>query len=540
MVLGLGIFLYGMYQLEVGAKDLSARRLRAWLLRSTRTPLTSAASGSALTAILQSSSLVALLVLAFASAGIMPLANAIGVLFGANLGTTFTGWLVAVLGFKLDLEDFALPLIALGGASQVFFNTAPRVRAVGQLILGLGLLLFGLERMKDSVADLPATFDLDSLQGLPAIAYLLIGAAVTAVIQSSSAMLMITLAALNSNLISLAEAAAMVIGANVGTTSTVILGSLSGQVIKRQLAFAHSFFNFSVGIVAFVALLPLLPYLFSWAGLEDPLYSLVAFHSLFNLLGLGIFLPLTRRFADWIERLFARFKEQPSLLKGLPTREPMAAIPVLTEYVRRLWLKVIHLDLSLFDMSVNKLEISSEYKQKLREQGSLTPHFLDNYDNVKRMEGEVLRTVFKIQQQTLTPRQTEVTTRLLETTRSLVYSCKALKDILQNLQLLQADDSKYTAEQFQRQRAYHARLYSQLLNLLLGEHEKAYLQEEVERLLLENDRHQTHMDQLIYSAAEDAQAEDQLLSTQLNVNREIHHAAKNLLRALQSWISVME
>lgn len=538
LVLGLAVFLYGMHQLEVGTKDLSARRLRGWLLHSTRNPVASAGTGTLLTALLQSSSLVGLIVMAFASANILPLVNAIGVLLGANLGTTVTGWLVAVLGFKLNLEDLAMPLIALGGVSQITTATASRLLAAGQLVLGLGLVLLGLSFMKDSVEHLPDIFPVDSLQGHHAIVYLLFGTLLTAIIQSSSAMMIIALAALDSSLVSLPEAAALVIGANLGTTSTLLLASFSGGTVKRQLAFAHFFFNAAVGLVAFFLLVPVLPLFLQRLGLRDPLYSLVTFHTLFNGLGLLAFMPMLPRFSGWIEQLFPRPAHQRSLLDGLPVGEPIAAIPVMAEYIRRLWFRAIKTQLGLFGIHVPELDVNSEIKEALVKSNYLSRDYRENYQRLKAIEGEVLRNAVKIQQQTLTPAQTQTISDLLETTRAIVYASKTLKDIWQNMQLLQIEDTEQTSEQFRRQRQYHVQFYSQLLALLSESGD--YLREEIQRLLLENDRHQQQMDQLIYGSAALPEAEEQLISTQLNVNREIHHATKNFLRALQSWSSVTE
>lgn len=534
LVLGLAVFLYGMHQLEGGVKDLSARRLRDWLLRSTRTPRGSSATGLLLTALLQSSSLVGLMVLAFAAAGILPLVNAVGLLLGANLGTTVTGWLVALLGFKLDLENLAIPLIALGGVSQMSSATASRLLATGQLLLGLGLVLLGLAVMKDSVAGLPEMLSVDSLQGHHAYVYLLFGALLTAIIQSSSAMMIIALAALESGLIVIPEAAALVIGANLGTTSTLLLASLSGANIKRQLAFAHFFFNATVGLLAYFLLLPALSATLARMGPVDPLYTLVSFHTVFNLVGLMIYLPLIKHFSNWIEQLFPNPEHRRSPLDGLPVGEPIAAIPVMVEYVRQLWFRAIKTQLGLFGIPIAELDIYPETKKMLSESNRMSRDYRENYEHLKAMEGEILQKSVKVQQQSLTSAQTGVLTAILETTRAIVYASKTLKDIRQNIQFLQTEESEQAVEQFQRQRRYHLEFYSQLLILLSGENPRDYILDEVERLLLENDRHQSQMDQFIYGNGA-LPPEPDLISTQLNVNREIHHAAKNFLRALQSW-----
>jgi phosphate:Na+ symporter len=225
VVFGLGIFLYGMSRLEAGISQLADARLRAWLRRGTNSRIGSVTTGILATALLQSSSMISLLVLAFASAGILPLINAIGILLGANLGTTFTGWIVALFGFKLELEAVALPIIGSSAFVFVLSKRASSITHFAMAMLGIGFLLFGLSIMKSSMEDLPQAFDVSLLQGHHPAIYLLFGVIITFVVQSSSAVMMMALAALNAGFIQLPEAAALIIGADLGTTSTTVLGS---------------------------------------------------------------------------------------------------------------------------------------------------------------------------------------------------------------------------------------------------------------------------------------------------------------------------
>ncbi len=537
LLVGLGIFLYGMHQLENGAKELSGRRLKNWILRSTRSPLASVASGTALTAILQSSSLVGLVVLAFASAGAIPLINAVGVLLGANLGTTFTGWLVTTLGFKLDLEQFALPLIALTGVSQIVWQAPKRAHAIGKVFLGLGLLLFGLSTMKDSVADIPAALNFTTLQGFNPFVYLLIGTAVTALIQSSSAMMILTLTALHAGLVTLPEAAAMVIGADLGTTSTVLLGSITGGAVKRQLAMAHLLFNLIVDVAAFFLFLPFLPTVFAALHLYDPLYGLVAFHSFFNFAGLLVFVPLIVPFTHWLTRLVKTPADEISPLANIRVVVPETALPMLHQALLRLWGRVIITNAKHFAIKVNHFHLEPVIIEQLPAQTFIEQNFIDNYAAIKDSEGEIMQFVAKAQQLTLTQEQSEDLSSVIEAARAMVYSCKTLKDIVANLQMLQ-DDTEQTEDQFKNQREYHLSLYKELLNLVYGEHPAGYVLEECDALYGENDKHQQVMDKRIYQSAIYHRDDPSFLSTQLNVNREVHHSAKNLLRGLKIWIQL--
>lgn len=547
LVFGLGIFLYGMSCLEAGLRDISSTRLKGWLLQFTATPLSSASFGVAITTLLQSSSMVSLLVLAFASAGMLPLYNSIGVLLGANVGTTATGWLVATLGFKLDLEELAVPLFGIGCLSQVLFNVATRWRAVGKLILGLGLLLYGLALMKSSVANLPQSWDITLLSAQPAILYLFVGIIITAIIQSSSATMMLTLTALHAGLIDLPGAAALVIGADIGTTSTTVLGSLTGSVIKKQLALAHILFNLIVDLGAFFLLLPLLPELLNWLSISDPLYSLVAFHSCFNLLGLLFFLPFLKPFSRWIGHRFNGLETPAPSIQSMPTEIPEAALSAMMRHVHSIWLQALINNLQHFKLTTTGFDVqihneTPSYLPIENTNGAWQQH----YELIKDHEDELMKFSLRLQQQPLNEEQAQQLVQLLEVIRSLVYACKTLKDIHHNLQHLRHSDNTTANTLFSLQQQFHLDFYRQLAALMNNKHTADYLHEEIETLLTANDQHYQTMNARVYATAnyqdktgnEVLIDDDAQLSTQLNVNREIHHANKSLIQSLQQWLNL--
>ena len=194
---GLAIFLFAMRDLERGIRLASGEGLKSWIVERTNTAVSAAGYGVLVTAIMQSSSMVSLIVLAFVSAEIMPLFSGIGVVLGANLGTTVTGWVVTVVGFKMDLEAMVIPLLGLGAACRLNYVKSERIAGVGVALFGFGLLIFGLDIMKNSVAGISDVIDINSLKDLPAWVYLLVGLLLAAIMQSSSAVMIITLSMLN-------------------------------------------------------------------------------------------------------------------------------------------------------------------------------------------------------------------------------------------------------------------------------------------------------------------------------------------------------
>lgn len=532
--LGLAIFLYGMHELERGIRKLSDARLRYWLRNSTGTSFGSVLTGIFTTAILQSSSMVSLMVLAFAAAGILPLVNSVGIILGANLGTTLTGWIVATLGFKLNLEAVSLEVFASGAAVIVLLGRYRRLRYLAIAVVGLGLLLFGLGLMKSSMEALPEVWNVERLQNQPAIVYLLLGLALAALIQSSSAVMMMALGALNAGILSLPEAAALIIGADLGTTSTTALGSLVGGAIKKQLAMAHFLFNLIVDSIAFLVLLPLLPVLIATLGIEDPLYSLVAFHTVMNLLGLCAFIPFINPFTAFLVKHIGQQSDDSSILQKVPTEITDAALAALSQAVRELVTRACYASTQLIHSPFieNELPRDSDWARRLQEKG-----FDENYESLKQSEGEILKFSIRTQAQPLSVAQTLTIDRLVRATRSIVYAVKTLKDIEHDLSSLRFGDHRAMKELYARQQTYIETTSRELIRLLEDGHAILYAQEKLEELKSRNDAHQNDMNRFVHTHAQSLFADKQTLSIELNVNWEVHHSYKALIGAIQDLLS---
>jgi phosphate:Na+ symporter len=534
LLIGLGIFLFGMMVLERSIETLSGRWVKVWLKRSTNNSLSSIFAGTTITAIVQSSSMVSLVVLAFASAGIIPLFNAIGVLLGANLGTTFTGWIVATLGFKLNLTAAALPAIGVGSLIQVFGDKRTKIKAAGAMVFGLGLLLLGLSLMKDAVGNLPQQIELETLANIGPFSFLLLGIVLTAIIQSSSASMMIALTALHSGIIDLPAAAALVIGADLGTTSTTILGSLNGSAIKRQLALAHLLFNVFVDMLAFLLLLPALPWLLQWFDMSDPLYSLVLFHSTFNLFGLCIFVPILHPYAKWIGQRFVSDKPSSALI-DVPTEVPEVAIKACQQHTNALLFTAVNLNLRNLKLNIPPQSPSVTGQELFNANHEHSQSFERRYETLKQREGELLHYASQLQQQPLNNNQSNTINTLLSCTRYAVYSVKTLKDIRANLMELR-HAMEPTLQDFSLE--YQADLrpfYEQLLTLLTQPHDENYLKEQLLLLNRQNEQLNQQLDSKIRNHGGLNNIESEQLSTLLNINREIWHSGSNLIQALTCW-----
>lgn len=324
---GVGLFLLGMQVLTDALRQLASRQMRAILARFTTSPLTGTLTGAVTTAVIQSSSATMVTVIGFVGAGLMSFPHALGVIYGANIGTTMTGWIVAMVGLKLHLGTIALPILLAATLARTVLRG--RGAQVALTVAGFALVFVGLEMMQDAAAGVESWLTPDRLPGDTALGRLWMvaaGAVLTIVIQSSSAGVATALVLVTSGAMSLEQAAAMVIGMNVGTTFTAILAAFGGSRDMHRTALAHLLYNVVSAIVAFALLGPVV------TGLArvfpgDATTALVVFHTLFNVTGAVIMLPMTAPFARVIERLVPG--GEASLTQALNPRllgDPLAAM----------------------------------------------------------------------------------------------------------------------------------------------------------------------------------------------------------------------
>lgn len=243
-----GLFLYGMKVMSEGLQKAAGDRLRNILSAMTRNRFTGTVTGFFITALIQSSSASTVMVVSFVNAGLMTLAQSMAVIMGANVGTTFTAWIIALFGFKVDISAFALPLIGL--AVPLLFSKKGRTKSIGEFTIGFAFLFMGLDMISKYVPDLQSNPEMfaflqryASMGFGSVLIFCFVGMLVTMVIQSSAAMFAITLIMCSKGWITFDLACALVLGSNIGTTITPLLASMSGNVAAKRTAMGHLLFN---------------------------------------------------------------------------------------------------------------------------------------------------------------------------------------------------------------------------------------------------------------------------------------------------------
>jgi phosphate:Na+ symporter len=300
---GIGLFLFGMRTMTAALRQIGSRGTRRFLARFTTTPLAGVATGAVATAAIQSSSAVVMTVIGFVGGGLLTFPQALGVILGANIGSTVTGWIVAILGLKFNLGTLALPLTLLGTLIAVLSHG--QREQTGLSLAGFGVMFVGLDMMQSAaVAVGPMISSMlvpaDGLTGR--LLLVLVGVGVTLIVQSSSAGIAATLVLLAGGSVDMLQAALLVIGMDVGTTVKSLIATAGGSRDMRRTAIAHVGFNVVTATVAFV-LVGLTPYLSQALG-GDEATALVAFHTLFNVAGVLVVMPVATPFARLIERIF--------------------------------------------------------------------------------------------------------------------------------------------------------------------------------------------------------------------------------------------
>ncbi len=325
---GVAIFLFGMLSLENGFKVFTGGTLDSILKKTTDKRWKSLAFGVISTSVMQSSSLVSVVTISFLSAGLLGLSEGVGIIFGANLGTTTGAWLVAGFGLKVNISAYAMPMLVFG--TLLIFQKSSTLKGIGYVLAGLGFLFLGIHYMKEGFDAFKDTLDLTQFAvtgffGL--LLYTLIGMAATVIMQSSHATLVLTITALSIGQISYENALALAIGANIGTTITAIIGSLSSNEQGKRLAGAHLVFNLVTGMIAIIFLhqmLSVVDWLCVGLGIDSTDYTLklAVFHTLFNLVGIVVMLPLLDPLVNWLNgviptpapaRLKARFLHESTI-----------------------------------------------------------------------------------------------------------------------------------------------------------------------------------------------------------------------------------
>jgi phosphate:Na+ symporter len=542
---GVAIFLFGMLMLEDGFKLFGGGALERVLERATSSTARAISFGIVSTTLLQSSSLVSVITISFLSAGLISLFGGVGIIFGANIGTTTGAWLVAGLGLKIDIAAYAMPMIAL--SIVLVFQKSRPLRGIGYALAGLGFLFLGIHYMKEGFDAFKDQIDLTrfALTGfLGLFVYSLVGTTATVILQSSHATMVLILTALSAGQISYENALALAIGANIGTTITAILGALGANFQGKRLALAHLIFNTVTALVALVFIAPLrdvVDWISDLVGIapDDFAMKLAVFHTIFNVLGVALILPVLNRLIAFLEHRIV--EPVPDVSRPRYLNEAVDEFPQTIEIALRK--EVLHLyenavELILHGLNLHRDEVFATDNVADLVRRSRTPFELDldeSYERrVKTLYAGIVEFTTRVSDKRVDPDIAERVYALRDVASDIVKAVKSVKHLRKNILRYTVRSQGATTELYDDLRTEIARITVEIRKLGLSEPEnRSALWLDQERAQIEEDARMTlqRVDALIRKRALNANA----ATSFMNDSGYAYGAMRDLIEAARSY-----
>ena len=528
MLAGVAIFLLGIKFLEESLQELAGRRFKLFLKRQTENKLKAIGGGAVVTAVLQSSSVVSLMVLAFVGAGIIHMQNALAIILGANLGTTIANWVVALVGFKVNIENLALPITGFAGLGYVIFNKTSRLYNWSRFLLGFSFLFVGLGYIKTGIEDIVQRVDLTQYENSPVIVFFLIGFIITTIIQSSSATMALTLSALHADAINLYDSMAITLGSEVGTTIKLFIASIKGSAVKKRVALGNFLINIVTVILALIFLSSIHSLITQVIGIKDSLIALVFFQSLINIFGIILFYPLLNILGRFLENRFRSADDETMFIHKADVKEPTTALDALEKETNHFLQVVCNYALSCFDIRDKKqgeLKLNKKYVEN---------NILEKYEYIKFLYGEIHSYYIKFQKTTTNKEDVEKLDRFMSSIRNGMYAAKSFKDALHDKEQLQNSSNEVKFEFYKETKA-EVEKFCRAVQKLLQEENKD-ISGEFSSLFKSVTTGYTDTLQHLYKEGTAGKVSETEITTMLNFNREIFTGFKSLVFAIKDYL----
>lgn len=524
---GIAIFILGMNFLETALHALSGRKFKLFLRKQTARPLSAIGGGAIATGILQSSSLVSLIVLAMVGAGTLPMRNALAVILGSNVGTTLSSWIFALIGFNFNIETLALPAIAIAGIMRMAVKGKDTAYNFFSFLLGIGLLFLGLEMTKTGMEEAIKLFDISSLQEYPAIIYLIAGFIIASLIQSSSATVVIALSALHTNSITLYGAAAIVLGAEIGTTIKLLIVSAGKEPAMKRVAWGNFIFNIAGSLVIFILLGQILDLITGYFSISDHLIALAFFQTFVNVLSIIIFYPFLNLIAGFLEKRFISDHKVTKFISKIPVADVDMAITAMRNESQYFLKMVMQYTVDVFDADAPGMfekDIPEHYKEG---------HQAEKYDLIKQLHGDIYTYYISAQDLQHTKGQSNDLDRLMSSVRNGMYAAKSMKDAVPDIAQLKnsGNEIKYNFYKSSLQKAFP--MVQGMAALLLTDN-SASVFEDLAAIQKEMQESYTITLQQLY--AQPVKLSEIEISTIINFNREMYTAYKSLIFSLKDLL----
>lgn len=462
IIAGIAIFLIGMHYMENGFKLFSGGVLENILEKFTGSTPKAIGTGFLVTAVVQSSSLVSIIIISFLSAELIGLTQAVGVVFGSNIGTTTTAWLVSAFGLKIKIAQYALPMLIFGVIMQ--FSRKNLYKGLGSVLIGLGFIFLGIAYMKEGFETLKQGLDLAeyAMAGYRGVfLYIFIGAVATVIIQSSSATMAVIITALATGQIDYVNALSLAIGANIGTTVTAALGAMASNKNGKRLAVAHFIFNTVTGAIAVIFLYPLkdlVDVLAPIFSISETNYAmkLALFHTIFNVTGVLVVSPFIKQLVRYLETLFSKKEKgrgRPKYLTNEVIQIPASALAALRKETIHLYDK--SLEAIVHAMNLHRRDIFSDAEARRVVEHSLSPIKIDvnriYQDDIKNLYSAIIH-YSSLSQSHMSQEGNNQVYELKLTARKIIEMVKDVRELQKNLNFFTTGNNTFMLDEYNKLR----------------------------------------------------------------------------------------
>lgn len=526
LLAGVVLFLMGTAFMEDALRHALNRKFKLFLKQQTSSRFKAVAWGTMLTIFMQSSSVVNMLVLSLVGAGVVQLYQALAVMMGANIGTTFTGWLLVALGFYFDIKDFALPLLAISGILMLIFNRNHSIYYVARFFVGFAFLFLGLVYIKEGVEMMIQNTSLNNYAMYPLIFFALLGFIMTAVVQSSSVVMALVLSVLYHKGIDVTSGAAIMLGAEIGTTLKLGLASIGGLAAKKRVAFGNIIFNTFSSSLIFFFIPPLIHFIDLTLGLHDPLVQLVCFQTMVNVIGVLLFIPILKPFSGFLEKQFHQ-ESSTEYLNKIPSTNISLAIDALEKEYYHLLSHTLYFSRSVFHLKGSMKEIN------FYPTGSKLVNGI-SYDDVKSLYGEIHGYYIRIRQEEMTSTEALRLESILSAMRNLMYAAKSIKDIMKDIDQLSRSSNDVKYHYYLELQKQAAHFYDEMVDIL---NQKQGIT--VFDSLVKMHEHILHLYnsgiKILYESSGASRVNATELATLVNVHREIMTGFKSVIFSIKEY-----
>ena len=529
MLAGVAFFLLAMELMEQSLRLLAGRRFKLFLKKQTTGKLKAISAGALVTGLLQSSSVVNLLVLSMVGAGVVKMENALALMLGSNLGTTLNSWIVATIGFDFSIETLALPLAGISGIVMAFLNKESRWFLWFKFFFSIAFLFVALEFIKTGMEGYVQQTDLAFFARYPLFVFLLLGILLTAIVQSSSATMVLTLSALHTNAISLTVATAIVLGAEIGTTLKLFLAASKGLAAKKRVALGNFLFNVITVVVMFIFLVPVNHLITDVLRIKDSLLALVFFQTFTNLVCILLFFPFLQLFGKFLLKRFASSQDQSFFISKVSPADTDLALEAIENETRHFINLVINYSFVSFDLADN-LENGNDIKDDFRHKSNT-----EKYDYIKQLHGEVHGFYLKLQNTTTDKAGTERLDQLISAIRNSMYAAKSIRDSQYDIEQMRNSSNEFKFNFYTRSRKKLQHLYESVIQLLSHKGNGNNL-EMLTAIYRSITLGYTESLQLLYKQGLSQHVSEVEISTLINLNRELYTSFKSILFGLKDYL----